>query len=109
MLRAAIEAQDDVGRVVVLGTGGLSHWVGMREAGNINEEFDRDFLDRLTSDDPARLTAYEQKDIDAAGNGADEIRAWIVAAGAAGTGFDVLAYEPTPAWLTGTAVAAARL
>ena len=31
------------------------------------------------------------------------------AAGAAGTGFDVLAYEPVPEWLTGTAVAAARL
>lgn len=109
MIRAAVEAQQEAQRVVVLGTGGLSHWVGMREAGNINEAFDRDFLQRLESDDPARLTAYQQDEINAAGNGADEIRAWIVAAGAAGAGFDTLAYEPIPAWLTGTAVAAARI
>jgi protocatechuate 4,5-dioxygenase beta chain/2,3-dihydroxyphenylpropionate 1,2-dioxygenase len=109
MIRSAVEAQDRVGRVVVLATGGLSHWVGMREAGDINEEFDRDFLRRLAQDDPTELTAYRQDEIDAAGNGADEIRTWIVAAGAAGTGLDTLAYEPIPAWLTGTAVAAARL
>lgn len=109
MIRSAVEAQDQVERVVVLATGGLSHWVGMREAGDINEEFDRDFLRRLAQDDPTELTAYRQDEIDAAGNGADEIRTWIVAAGAAGTGLDTLAYEPIPAWLTGTAVAAARL
>lgn len=109
MLRDGIETQDGVGRVVVLGTGGLSHWVGMREAGTINEGFDREFLRRMGSDDGSELTAYRQDDIDEAGNGADEIRAWIVAAGAAGVGFDTLAYEPTPVWLTGTAIAAARL
>lgn len=109
MLRAAVAAQHSVQRVVVVGTGGLSHWVGMRESGDINEAFDRRFLDRLSSGDAARLTAYRQEQIDEAGNGADEIRTWLVAAGAAGTGFDILAYEPIPAWLTGTAVAAARL
>jgi len=109
MLRRAVEAQDASQRVVVLGTGGLSHWVGMRESGTINEAFDRDFLERLESGDPGRLTAYRQGQIDAAGNGADEIRGWLVAAGAAGTGFETLVYEPVPAWLTGTAVAAARL
>jgi aromatic ring-opening dioxygenase catalytic subunit (LigB family) len=109
MIRAAVTAQDVAGRVVVLGTGGLSHWVGTRESGQINEAFDRDFLDRLDSGDPARLTDYRQEQIDPAGNGADEIRTWLVAAGAAGTGFDTLVYEPVPAWLTGTAVAAARI
>lgn len=109
MVRAAVEAQSEARRVVVLGTGGLSHWVGMPESGNVNEEFDRDFLERLDSGDPARLTAYTQDDIDAAGNGAHEIRTWLVAAGAAGVGFDTLAYEPIPEWLTGTALAAARL
>jgi protocatechuate 4,5-dioxygenase beta chain/2,3-dihydroxyphenylpropionate 1,2-dioxygenase len=109
MLRAAIEAQHEYRRVVVLGTGGLSHWVGMRESGTINEAFDRDFLARLESGDPARLTDYRQEQINAAGNGADEIRGWLIAAGAAGTGFETLVYEPVPAWLTGTAVAAARL
>ncbi|NDL60348.1 2,3-dihydroxyphenylpropionate 1,2-dioxygenase [Phytoactinopolyspora mesophila] len=109
MIRAAVEAQDDARRVVVLGTGGLSHWVGMPEAGSVNEEFDRDFLDRLESGDPARLTDYTQEQIDAAGNGAHEIRTWLVTAGAAGVPFDTLVYEPVPAWLTGTALAAARI
>jgi protocatechuate 4,5-dioxygenase beta chain/2,3-dihydroxyphenylpropionate 1,2-dioxygenase len=55
------------------------------------------------------LTAYTQQEIDEAGNGAHEIRTWIVAAGAVRVGFDVLAYEAVPEWLTGTAIAAARL
>lgn len=104
MLREAIEAQDT--RTAVLATGGLSHWVGMPEAGRINEAFDRDFLDRLAGGDRARLIDYTDEEIDAAGNGAHEIRTWLVAAGAAGAPLRTLAYEPVPAWLTGTAVAA---
>lgn len=109
MIRNAVEAQSAAERVVVVATGGLSHWVGLPESGTINTDFDRDFLARLESGDPARLTAYTDEEINDAGNGAHEIRTWLVAAGAAGVGFDVLAYEPVPAWLTGTAVAAARL
>lgn len=109
MIRAAVEAQSDAQRVVVLGTGGLSHWVGMPESGTINEEFDRDFLDRFESGDVSRLTGYTQDQIDVAGNGAHEVRTWLVVAGAAGVGFETLVYEPVPAWLTGTAVTAARL
>lgn len=109
MLRAGIEAQSHAERVVVLGTGGLSHWVGTPESGSINEDFDRDFLRRLASGDPDLLTALTDREIDLAGNGAHEIRTWLVAAGAAGVGFDTLAYSAVPSWLTGTAVAAARL
>jgi aromatic ring-opening dioxygenase catalytic subunit (LigB family) len=109
MIRRAVETQTVAERVVVLATGGLSHWVGLPESGCINQEFDRDFLQRLVAGDPDRLTAYTAAEIDAAGNGAHEIRTWLIAAGAAGTGFDVLAYEPVAAWLTGTAVAAARM
>lgn len=109
MLARAIEAQDYVDRVVVFGTGGLSHWVGMPESGNINEEFDQDFLARLDEGDRTRLVDYSVEEIDIAGNGAHEIRTWLVAAGAANTGFDILAYEAVPEWLTGTAVAAARI
>lgn len=109
MVRAAVEAQDEYQRVVVIGTGGLSHWVGMPESGTINEDFDRDFLARLEAGDRDRLTAYSQDEIDVAGNGAHEIRTWLVAAGAAASPFETLAYEPVPAWLTGTAVVAARM
>jgi aromatic ring-opening dioxygenase catalytic subunit (LigB family) len=109
MVRRAVEAQSLVERVVVIGTGGLSHWVGLPESGNINSDFDRDFIARLEKGDPERLTAYSREEIDEAGNGAHEIRTWLVAAGAAETAFDVLVYEPVPEWLTGTSVAAARL
>lgn len=109
MIRDAVAAQTEARRVVVLSTGGLSHWVGLPESGNINQEFDRDFIERLTDGDANRLTDYSQAQIDLAGNGAHEIRTWLVAAGAAQVGFDVLTYEPVPEWLTGTAVAAARL
>lgn len=111
MLREAIEATQAARSVVVLATGGLSHWVGMPQAGQINEDFDRDFLIRLESGDATRLTDYDDAVLDAAGNGAHEIRTWLVAAGAAGPGapFETLAYEPVPEWLTGTAVVAARI
>jgi protocatechuate 4,5-dioxygenase beta chain/2,3-dihydroxyphenylpropionate 1,2-dioxygenase len=109
MISRAVEAQSLAERVVVVGTGGLSHWVGLPESGNINTDFDRDFIARLEKGDPERLTAYSREEIDEAGNGAHEIRTWLVAAGAAGTAFDVLVYEPVPEWLTGTSVAAARL
>lgn len=109
MLAGAIAAADQVRTVVVLATGGLSHWVGMPRAGTIDENFDRDFLARLARGDEKELTDYDDDQIEAAGNGAHEIRAWLVAAGAAGAGFDTLAYQPTPEWLTGTAVAAARM
>lgn len=109
MIRDGVAAQSQYARVVVLATGGLSHWVGLPESGQVNEEFDHDFIARLTDGDADRLTDYTREDIDAAGNGAHEIRTWLVAAGAAQTGFDVLAYAAVPEWLTGTAVAAARL
>lgn len=109
MIRRAVEAQTEVERVVVVGTGGLSHWVGLPESGQVNEEFDRDFIERFQSGDADRLTDYTQADIDKAGNGADEIRTWLVAAGSVEVPFEVLTYEPVPAWLTGTSVAAARL
>lgn len=107
MIRRAVEAQEEVERVVVIGTGGLSHWVGLPESGMVNEDFDRDFIARIESGDPERLKSYSPREIDAAGNGAHEVRTWIAAAGAVSAPFEVLAYEPVPEWLTGTAVAAA--
>ncbi|OBI75780.1 hypothetical protein [Mycobacterium asiaticum] len=109
MIRAAVEAQSFADRVVVLGSGGLSHWVGMAESGRVNEQFDRDFLARMESGDRHRLIDYTQDQIEMAGNGAHEVRTWLIAAGAAGSAFETLAYQPVSAWLTGTAIGAARL
>jgi len=98
-------------RVAILGTGGLSHWVGPPETGKINEEFDRWFLDRLTAGAIPEITdrycRYE--DLEAvAGNGGHEIRDWLAVAGAMPrqTRPHILAYEPLKAWSTGTGIMA---
>jgi 2,3-dihydroxyphenylpropionate 1,2-dioxygenase len=120
------------GRVVVIGTGGLSHWVGspafqnfmtepagtrlerqkeypltLTDTGPVNEEFDRAFIDLICRGkahqfihewDTDRLRA-------AAGNGAQEIRNWLLIAGVVqDQPGRLLAYEPVKEWLTGTAV-----
>jgi hypothetical protein len=109
MLRSAVRDLTGISRVAVIGTGGLSHWVGLPEAGNINEDFDRRFLAGLAAGDVSALTAISDEEIELAGNGAHEVRPWLVAAGAAdGAPFDIAAYEPIPEWLTGTAVAKAQ-
>lgn len=106
MVRRAVEAFSGVERVAVVGTGGLSHWVGLPESGTINYEFDRDFIERMKSGKSESLKSYSPKEIDTAGNGAHEVRTWIAAAGVMGSlPWEVLAYEPIPEWLTGTAVA----
>lgn len=93
-------------RVVLVGAGGLSHWVATPGMGHINTEFDRRFLAAIQSGDLDNITSMKLSDvITEAGNGAPEIRNWItVMAAAPGPGI-VLAYEPIPDWATGIAVA----
>ena len=143
----AIRELDAGHRVLVVGSGGLSHWLpptdpdhdsidgdlrrfvidgraSAREVqssrenvilasaatnnGRVNIDWDRWVLDQFAGGDLDAVldltdTALEHD----AGNGAHEVRAWIVAASAWGAPLEVYAYEPQPAWLTGTACAAA--
>jgi len=96
-------------RVAILGTGGLSHWVGPPETGRINAEFDRWFLERLTRGEIAEITTRYARYTDleeVAGNGGQEIRDWLAVAGAMPPRLhpQVLAYEPLKAWFTGTGI-----
>lgn len=110
MLGRALAHQTAARRVALIATGGLSHWVGAPEAGTIDVAFDQRFLDLLAAGRAAEVAAWTDEQIAAAGNGAHEIRTWLTLAGAVPGGrFEVLAYEPVPAWLTGTAVAAVAL
>ncbi len=68
-------------RVALLGTGGISHWVGNRRHGDINVEFDEWFLRQVVSGDYDGLVRLRQEDIDLAGDGANEIRNWVAVAG----------------------------
>lgn len=105
-LGEALRAQTISGRVAIIGTGGLSHWVGMPQTGRINSAFDHRFLELFTAGRLDEIAAWESDAvIDEAGNGAAEIRNWIIAAAAIkASGARVLAYEPVEAWVTGIGV-----
>ncbi|HEY1293387.1 MAG TPA: hypothetical protein VGJ60_09920 [Chloroflexota bacterium] len=121
-------------RVVIIGTGGLSHWVGderrrsfvrqpagtryaheseyplvLPVTGPINETFDTEFLQTLVRGQAAEFIGEWADDRleETAGNGAHEIRNWLLIAGVADDApAEVLAYAAVPEWLTGSAVAA---
>ncbi len=94
------------GRVGVLATGGISHWVGLPRFGDVNEEFDTRFLDLLAAGRVREVPAWTDEEILAeAGNGALEIRTWLVAAGAAGGAPLVSsAYAAMPTWGIGIGI-----
>jgi len=138
----ALRGMDDDLRVLVLASGGLSHWVRPmspydpatddetreflidgreqvveynkgREAslaqriadqheGRVNAEWDRWFLDRLTGGDLEALFAIDERELEeVAGNGANEVRAWMTGLGIWGGEMRTVAYEPVPRWVTG--------
>lgn len=71
-------------RVVVIGTGGMSHQLQGERAGHINREFDQGFLDDI-SVHPERLTAMTTVDyIRQAGSEGAELIMWLVMRGALG-------------------------
>lgn len=90
-------------RVVVIGSGGISHWVGDENAGRVEEGFDRMVIDAVTRGDAEALLALDDATIlEQGGNGAMEIRTFLCAMGACGSiGGTLVAYEPVPEWLTG--------
>jgi aromatic ring-opening dioxygenase catalytic subunit (LigB family) len=108
VLRVAIAEQHDAHRVGIIGTGGISHWVGLPRTGDINEEFDRDFLRQYAAGKfDSILECWDDETIEqTAGNGAMEVRNWLIAAVVANSRTaSVLAYEPVRAWKTGIALA----
>jgi len=101
----AIRSYDGLERVAVVGTGGLSHSIGEPRVGDIDEGFDRWFLDQLESGSIDELLDLPDDEIELAGNGAHEIRSWLAVAGAAAPArAHTLAYEPIYPWITGMAV-----
>jgi len=79
--RALQSYPEDI-RVVVVGTGGLSHQLEGTRAGFINERFDQYCLDRLV-ENPQALTRYTNRDlIELAGSQGVEFLMWLAARGA---------------------------
>ncbi|GAB2450463.1 hypothetical protein [Nocardia tengchongensis] len=102
-LKAAVQSWDDDERVVVIGSGGISHWVGTSDMGRVNETFDRMILDLVVAGDVETLVSFSDEYIlEHGGNGGLEIRNFVAAMAALGpcTG-NVIAYEAVPEWITG--------
>jgi protocatechuate 4,5-dioxygenase, beta chain len=78
----ALESWQGAEKIVVLGTGGLSHQLDGKRAGFINKDFDLLCLDKIVND-PVALTKYSNKEIiELAGSQGVELMCWIAMRGA---------------------------
>lgn len=81
-IKKAVEEYPKDLRVVIFGTGGMSHQIHGERCGLINREFDKQFLDRLTSD-PIGLAATPHKQyVQEAGAESIELVMWHIMRGA---------------------------
>jgi aromatic ring-opening dioxygenase catalytic subunit (LigB family) len=102
LLRQAVQSFEGCERVAILATGGISHDIATPRMGQVNEAFDREFLRLLGAGDDAALVRYATEHVNEAGNGAEEIRTWLVAHGAAaGAPFEPVYYKAVSNWYTG--------
>jgi len=101
-IKEAVESWDEDLKVVIFGTGGMSHQIQGPRAGLINAEFDNKFLDGLTQD-PERLADIPGIEyLRDAGNEAIELVMWLVMRGALGEAVDeVFRFYHVPASSTG--------
>ncbi len=107
-LGRAIQRYAGCERVSILATGGISHDIATPRMGLVNETFDREFLRLLGAGDDTALVQYATDHVNQAGNGAEEIRTWLVAHGAAqanGGRFEQIYYEAVSNWYTGIGLA----
>ncbi|HEX2546561.1 MAG TPA: 2,3-dihydroxyphenylpropionate 1,2-dioxygenase [Ramlibacter sp.] len=101
-LRTAIERHPGGQRVAILATGGISHDIATPRMGAVNEKFDREFLRLLAAREDEALVRYATDHVHEAGNGAEEIRTWLVAHGAAGSArYEPIFYKAVSNWYTG--------
>lgn len=102
LLREAVGSFGGGRRVAILATGGISHDIATPRMGAVNEAFDREFLRLLAAGDDEALLRYASEHVNEAGNGAEEIRTWLMAHGAAaGAPFETVYYQAVANWYTG--------
>lgn len=114
-------------RVLVIGSGGLSHAPpslvpGARDlteaqrqklitenlakaAEAVNPEWDHRILGLLASE-WTRLAHFSTDDLAPGGAGGAEVRTWIASVFTSGTPLETIAYEAVPEWITGMGIAA---
>jgi protocatechuate 4,5-dioxygenase, beta chain len=87
-IRRAVDSFEGDERVVVLGTGGMSHQLQAQRAGLINVEFDTAFLDGLVRDPEAIARIPHIEYLREAGSEGIELVMWLVMRGALGETVD---------------------
>lgn len=102
-IKTAVEDFPEDERVVIIGSGGISHWVGLPEMGRVNESFDREILEYACTGDIDAMRGLSDDYILAnGGNGGMEIRQWALTMGALpGATGEIIDYAPVPEWVTG--------
>jgi protocatechuate 4,5-dioxygenase beta chain len=76
----AIRAWDSDKKVLIVGTGGLSHQLEGERAGHLNKEFDLKFLESLVQENPNWVTQFSSEDIiEQVGTAGLELIMWIAA------------------------------
>lgn len=81
-IRKAVESFDQDLRVVIFGTGGMSHQLQGPRAGLINRDFDTRFLDNLTADPKALVRIPHLEYVREAGSEGIEMVMWLIMRGA---------------------------
>jgi protocatechuate 4,5-dioxygenase, beta chain len=81
-MRRAIDSYPGSERVVIFGTGGLSHQLQAERAGLINAEWDAHFLDLLVSDPEAASKITHLEYLREAGSEGIELVMWLIMRGA---------------------------
>jgi aromatic ring-opening dioxygenase catalytic subunit (LigB family) len=106
LLHRAIVSFTGAERIGVLATGGLSHDLATPRMGLLNDAFDHEFVRLLGESDDDALTSYAATHVHEAGNGAEEVRTWLVARGAAQGGpLEVIFHKGIADWYTGICIA----
>jgi protocatechuate 4,5-dioxygenase beta chain len=85
-IRRAVEAYDRDLKVIIMGTGGMSHQLQGKRFGFMDEAFDQEFLDRIERDPEGLATMTHQELMERAGAEAVELIMWLVMRGAMSDG-----------------------
>ena len=81
-IRRAVESYEGNERVVIFGTGGLSHQLQAERAGLINAEWDYEFLDQIVADPEAVTKISHLEYMRDAGSEGIELVMWLIMRGA---------------------------
>ena len=81
-IRRAVESYDQDIRVAIVGTGGMSHQLTGADFGKMQEDNDKDFLDRIESDPESLTSLTHQTLMERFGVEGIELIMWLVMRGA---------------------------